>query len=57
MLTKQDIEDLKTYTADFNKFCSDNVCGNECKVFSKSVADKLSCWRAFIELKKSGGLD
>jgi len=52
MLTPQDIEDLRIYTEDFNKFCSDNICGDECEVFTKSVADKLSCWKAFIELQK-----
>ena len=52
MLTKEDIEDLKLYAEDFNKFCSDNVCGNECEIFNKSINESISCWKAFVDMKK-----
>ena len=52
MLTKEDIEDLKLYTADFNKFCEEHVCGDGCEVFKRSVKDGKSCWKSFTEMKK-----
>ncbi len=52
MLTQQDIQDLKDFTDEFNVFCQNNECNDSCEVFQKSKQQKISCFKAFCDLRR-----
>ena len=53
MLTDQDIQDLKDYTADYNEFCKNQTCDSNCFIFQRSQTSGKSCWQEYCLFRKT----
>lgn len=56
MITLEYIEDLKTYSKEYEEFCKQRTCQEDECIVLKTVGrnDKRSCFKTYCELRKSG---
>ena len=58
MLAMEDMRLSAKYLDEFSKHCQNNVCGEECLVFTEHEKDpSISCFKTYCQLRETNKLE